>query len=106
MHAPNFPSGRRCNLSLIALKPSKRSQVMAIRILSLVIVLSGCTSERLVHDLFVPECNGNGDKPMSRAAACMTAAAYEIAQKKKTSQDETIADKDKETDPRFKEWIP
>jgi hypothetical protein len=88
---------------------------MAIRILPLLIVsvISGCTSDRLVRDLLLTECNGRGDKPASRAAKCMTAAAYAIAQKKEEpSQDMTSADKDKdkdkdkEADPRFEQWIP
>jgi hypothetical protein len=63
---------------------TKRPQSMAIRLLSLIAlsVLSGCTTERLVHDLVVPECEAHGDKPKSRAAACMTGAAYEIARKR------------------------
>lgn len=63
---------------------------MATRLLSVLIasLLAGCTSERLVRDNIVPECPGSADRAISRAAACMTAAFYEIAME----EGETSAD--------------
>ena len=76
---------------------------MAIRILALVIAgtLSGCTTEQLVRDNLLPECPGYADRATSRAAACMTAAMYEIAlEKAETSEDESSADQDEQADLR------
>lgn len=85
---------------------------MAARILllGLASVLSGCTNSSLVRDLFIPGCIGTKVIRETREAACMTAAAvYEIAREEnEPSRDKSTADedRDKETDPRFEEWIP
>ena len=78
---------------------------MAIRILLLVIVstLSGCTTERLVRDNLVPDCPKSTGSATTRAAACMTAAAYEIAVRRSESTGENTdaeVGKDREADPR------
>ena len=89
--------------------------VMAVRIFSLRIVtagvLSGCTTKYFARDLLCDEKSGSS--PASRAAGCMTAAAYEMAQKKgEEHQDQAKTGKDtdkgegKKADPRYEEWIP
>jgi hypothetical protein len=76
--------------------------VMAIRIFILVIasVVSGCTTDTLVRGFILPDCPpGPTDKATSRAAACMTEAMYEIAQKKEeTSRDTSTSDEDPQSD--------
>lgn len=46
-------------------------------------LLAGCTSSSLVRSVLVPECSDEDRKPISRAAVCVSAAAYEISQEKK-----------------------
>jgi hypothetical protein len=90
---------------------------MAIRAPSLLImtvcVLSGCTTQQWIRESLCDERSGGS--PTSRAARCITVAAYEIAQRKgENSQNQATADEDKENekhegkeaDPRYKEWIP
>lgn len=92
---------------------------MAIRTLvislALVSALSGCTTDSLVRNFVLPDCvRGSTEKATSHAASCMTVAAYEISQKSdEVAEDGTTSDKDdddeakdKQSDPRFEEWIP
>lgn len=84
---------------------------MAIRSLFIiavtVCVLSGCTTRYLARDNLCDR--DSGGSAVSQAALCMTAAGIEIAQEKpEKSQAQTKTDKDegKDTDHRYKEWIP
>ena len=75
---------------------------MTSRILALALVsaLSGCTTDALVRDFVLPDCPpGPTDKATTRAAACMSSAMYEIAQKREE-------EKDAEADPRSREPMP
>jgi hypothetical protein len=75
---------------------------MAIRsfIFVLASVVSGCTTDTFVRGFILPDCPpGPTDKATSRAAACMTEAMYEIAQKKdETSRDTSTSDKDPQSE--------
>jgi hypothetical protein len=72
-----------------------------------VCVLSGCTTQYLTRDLLCDKESAR--KAASRAVRCMTAAGIEVAQKNpEESQGQTKTDKDegKDTDTRYKAWIP
>lgn len=76
---------------------------MLIRILAVLAlgVISGCSSQQLARDL-LPECKSSGNKPVSRAAGCMTAAAYEIALEKSEAPPKATAEsKSSDIKPRF-----
>jgi hypothetical protein len=82
---------------------------MTIRILSVLIasVLTGCSSQSIVQNLYLPKCSGQVSIPQAKAAPCMTNAEYYTARKKaKQSKDESIDVKDKDADSRYKDWIP
>jgi hypothetical protein len=84
---------------------------MAIGVLSVVIasVLSGCTAQTWGRSM----CSSGKDAQTSEAVACVAGSAYLAARKnEKASREEAAVDKSrdkepaKETDPRYKEWIP
>lgn len=86
---------------------------MKIRILPIAVLalglLPGCANRYVVRDLL---CDQRSiATAASRAAGCMTAAAIEIAQRKKEeSREQPSAGRDTEeapeADPRYKDWIP
>src|SRR5687768_13807832 len=74
-----------------------RTKILFLAIAS---VLSGCTTESLVRDNVLPECPGSAHRATSRAAACMTAALYEVAMERdETPRDRSGTDKEKDEVP-------
>lgn len=83
---------------------------MSIRIALLVCIsaLSGCTSHglSLPKGMYLPNCS-YGVLAQSEPARCMTRAEYKTAKEKaRHSQEESTQDSGKQTDPRYKDWIP
>ncbi len=82
---------------------------MAIRSLSVLIaiVLTGCTSQSIVKNLYLPKCSGQVSIPQAKAAPCMTNAEYYTARKKaKHSEDKSTDVNEKDVDPRYKDMVP
>ena len=82
---------------------------MALRISSVIIacMLSGCSSQSIVKNLYLPKCSGQVSIPQAKAAPCMTNAEYYTARKKAKHPEEKVTDaKDKDVDPRYKDMIP
>jgi hypothetical protein len=89
--------------------PGERIESMKIRILTVIVagVLTGCTSQSIVKNLYLPNCSGQVSIPQAKAAPCMTNAEYYTARKKaKHSQDKSTGTSGKEVDPQYKDLVP